>query len=98
LTEITTLDIQSLVEEAVDQPLAEFAMDANWYEAYGMDSLGAVALHVDVRKRYGIDIPVARMPEIRTGEQLAAVLQELLAAPAPQDAAAAVVAEAAVHE
>ena len=70
-------EIKEVVEIALDRELDEFSMDANFYETYGMDSLGAVALVVEVQKRYDVRIPDDYMPNIRTGDQLKAVVEEL---------------------
>lgn len=71
--------IQDIVEVAVDDAIPNFSMDANWYEHYAMDSLGAVALQMEVYRRLGVRIPEQRMPEIRTGQQLTEVVLELQA-------------------
>lgn len=69
--------IQEIVELAIDKDIPEFTMAGNWYEDYGMDSLGAIALSVEVRKTFNVVIPDERMPDIRTGAQLADVIVEL---------------------
>lgn len=73
-------EIKAVMEIAIDKELPDFSMAANWYEDYEMDSLGAVALSVEVRKRFGVTIPDERMPDIRTGEQLSDLIVELLIA------------------
>lgn len=73
----TEQQVREVVELAIDKDIPEFTMTGNWYEDYGMDSLGAIALSVEVRKQFGIVIPDERMPDIRTGEQLVAVIVEL---------------------
>jgi acyl carrier protein len=80
VTDISIGEIKEIVEIALDRELDEFAMDANFYEAYSMDSLGAVALVVEVQKRFDVRIPDERMPEVRTGEQLKAIIAELMMA------------------
>lgn len=76
----TEQQVREVVELAIDKDIPEFTMTGNWYEDYGMDSLGAIALSVEVRKQFGIVIPDERMPDIRTGEQLVAVIVELQSA------------------
>jgi len=71
------IEVREIVEIGLDRELESFSMKANWYEEYGMDSLGAVAVVVEVQKRYDIRIPDERMPDIQTGEQLKAVIEEL---------------------
>lgn len=80
MIEIGNNDIKEIVEIALDRELEEFSMSANFYENYDMDSLGAVALVVEVQKRYDVRIPDERMPDVRTGDQLKAIVEELIKA------------------
>lgn len=80
MTDISIGEIKEIVEIALDRELDEFSMDANFYEAYSMDSLGAVALVVEVQKRFDVRIPDDTMPNVRTGEQLKATIAELIEA------------------
>lgn len=73
----TESEIREIVETAVDDELDSFSMEGNFYEDYGMDSLGAISLVVEVQKRYKVRLPDKRMPDIRTGNQLVAAIQEL---------------------
>lgn len=78
--EIGSGEIKEIVEIALDSELDEFSMEADFYEVYSMDSLGAVALVVEVQKRFDVRIPDERMPQARTGQQLRAIIAELIAA------------------
>lgn len=80
MIEIRDEDIKEIVEIALDREVDEFSMSANFYENYDMDSLGAVALVVEVQKRYDVRIPDERMPDVRTGDQLKAIVEELIKA------------------
>jgi len=71
------IEIKDIIEIALDRELEEFSMDADFYEDYDMDSLGAVALVVEIQKRYDVRVPDERMPDVRTGDQLKAVVEEL---------------------
>lgn len=73
-----TQDIKEIIEIALDRELDDFAMNAHLYETYGMDSLGAVALVVEVQKRYDVRIPDEQMPDILTGDQLQAAIKKLM--------------------
>lgn len=86
--ELAIADIKEIVEYALDRELAAFSMTADFYEEYMMDSLGAVALVVEVQKRCDVRIPDERMPQVRTGEQLAAIVAELRGAAMPREVAA----------
>lgn len=80
MIEIGNDEIKEIVEIALDREVDEFSMSANFYENYDMDSLGAVALVVEVQKRYDVRIPDERMPDVRTGDQLKAIVEELFKA------------------
>lgn len=79
MADITIDEVKEIVEIALDRDLDDFSMDANFYIDYQMDSLGAVALVVEVQKRYGVRIPDGRMPRIQTGNQLKENIEEILA-------------------
>lgn len=79
MSDITVDEVKEVLEIALDRDLDEFSMEANFYTDYQMDSLAAVALVVEVQKRYGVRIPDGRMPKIQTGEQLKANVEEILA-------------------
>ena len=70
-------DIKDIVEIAVDDEIPNFTMEGNWYEDYGMDSLGAIALVVEVTKRYNVRLPDDLMPSLRTGNDLIAAITKL---------------------
>lgn len=75
--QITVEDIKEIVEIGVDNDIPNFTMDGNWYEEYGMDSLGAIAVVVEVQKRFDVRIPDEAMHEIFTGNQLVAAIEEM---------------------
>lgn len=79
MASVTTEEIKEILEIALDRDLDEFSMDANWYSDYQMDSLAAVALVVELQKRYDIRIPDGRMPKIQNGHQLKANIEEISA-------------------
>ena len=80
MTAISIGEIKEIVEIALDRELDEFSMEANFYEDYAMDSLGAVALVVEVQKRFDVRIPDESMPSARTGLQLKTIIMELVEA------------------
>lgn len=79
MADMTVDDVKEILEIALDRDLDEFSMDANFYTDYQMDSLAAVALVVEVQKRYGVRIPDGRMPKVLTGTQLKANVEEIMA-------------------
>ncbi len=53
-------------------------MSANFYEEYEMDSLGAVALLVEMQKGFKVKVPEAEMPKILTGNDLRELIVKLI--------------------
>lgn len=74
---LTDKEGKEIVEIALDRELDAFSMDADFYDDYDMDSLGTVALTVEVQKRYGVRISDDAAPRIRTGRRLRAFLEGL---------------------
>lgn len=87
----TEAQIKDIIELAVDNELPAFSMDANWYTDYDMDSLGAVQLVVEVQKVFKVRLPDSKMSEIRTGNDLVAVILELQAAQSSSGSAVAAI-------
>jgi len=85
----TPHQIRELVELAMDTEVPGFTMEGNWYEDYAMDSISAISLVVEVQKMFGVMLPDDRMPDVRTGNQLLAIIVEMLAQPAVAEVAAA---------
>jgi len=75
----TEAKIKEIVEIAIDGELPNFEMSGNWYTDYDMDSLGAVALVVEVQKAFKVRLPEARMPDIRTGNDLMQIILDMQA-------------------
>lgn len=64
-----TLDLTELyavIEIAMDEEIEPFGLDDDFYEDIGMDSMGAVAMIVEIQRRFRIRIPEADVPELRT--------------------------------
>lgn len=96
---VSVEEIKDILEIALDKELDEFSMDAHFYFDMEMDSLAAVALVVEVQKRYGVRIPDERMPEVLNGNQLKAAIEDIAAnPPAPADEAADVASPVAAPE
>ncbi|GKW41790.1 acyl carrier protein [Pectobacterium parvum] len=75
---VTENKIKEIVEVALDKELDEFSMSANFYEEYEMDSLGAVALLVEMQKGFKVKVPEAEMPKILTGNDLRELIVKLI--------------------
>ncbi|MBK6616482.1 acyl carrier protein [Ottowia sp.] len=93
----TEAQIHEIVKDAIDAPddIPGFSMDGNWYEDYGMDSLGAVALVVEVQKKFKVRLADNDMPNIRTGNQLVEAIVKLQSAATAGEAGATAEASAA---
>lgn len=75
---VTKEQIREIIEIALDRELDDFDMDTNFYEGYEMDSLGAVALVVEVQKKYQVKVPEEEIPNILTGNDLKAFIEKLV--------------------
>ncbi len=63
------LDIQELkamIEIAMDQEIPELAPDIHLYEELGMDSIGAVAMIVEIQRRCHVRIDEKEIPDLTT--------------------------------
>lgn len=68
-----TLDIlvlKSILEVAMDQELPSIAPETHFYDDLGMDSMGAVAMVVEIQRRLGVRIPDEEVPSLQTAESL----------------------------
>lgn len=78
MTMLTEADFMEIVEDALDRPVPDFRMDANLYEEYGMDSMGAAVMVVDIQRLTGFRIPDEDIPTLRTCNAFLAYLEEKL--------------------
>lgn len=56
--------VKRIVADAADYPLEKVALDDNIYLEYGLDSLGAVAIMVELNEMFGVPEPKSE-PEFR---------------------------------
>lgn len=66
--------IRELVEVGLDRKLDDFNLEQNFYTDLGLDSMGAIALFVELQRRTGIQISEQEAPDIQTGRQLEAIV------------------------
>ncbi len=67
------LDIQELkaiIEIAMDQEIPSLAPDVHLYEELGMDSIGAVAMIVEIQRRCHVRIDEKEIPNLTTPQLL----------------------------
>jgi len=57
-------DIFDFVEIAMDEPVQNLQLDTHLYEELGMDSIGAVAMVVEIQRRYGVRLPEELIPTL----------------------------------
>jgi len=76
-------ELKQIVEIAMDQEVASFAVDADLYADLGMDSMGAVALVVEVQRRFRVRIRDEDMPSLRTPAALLSYVNGRLALALP---------------
>lgn len=70
--------IREIVEIGLDRELDEFNLEQNFYTDLGLDSMGAIALFVELQRRTGIEISTQEAPNIQTGKQLEAFINNKL--------------------
>ena len=68
-------DLKGMLETALDEELESFDPQANFYQDYGLDSMGAVALFVELQRATGVEIDADLAPSLQTGEQVMAYLE-----------------------
>ena len=71
-------ELKQIVEIAMDQEVAELDENVDLYEELGMDSIGAVAMIVEIQRRCQVRIPEEVVPQLRTPRLL---LEYISAAP-----------------
>ena len=71
-----TNDIKSLVAKVVKIPEEKLKMDANLFTDLGIDSLLGIEIFAALDKKYGIDIPEARLREVKTLADLIRVVSD----------------------
>lgn len=67
------LDIQELkaiIEIALDHEIAELPVDIHLYEELGLDSIGAVAMIVEIQRRFHVRIDEKEIPVLTTPQLL----------------------------
>ncbi len=62
--------IKELVEIGLDRSLDVFDLQHNLYVDLGMDSMGAVAMFVELQRRTRIEIDAEEAPRLQTGQEL----------------------------
>jgi acyl carrier protein len=70
VSNVTLAEIKQILEIAIDQDLLEITPDSHLYEQLGMDSMGAVAMVIEVQRRFGIRIHETDIPRITTVREL----------------------------
>jgi acyl carrier protein len=68
--------LKEILECVLDNEIAELDQDANIYDVLGMDSIGAVAMVVEIQRRFSVRIPDDRIPQLHS---VRAILDEVIA-------------------
>lgn len=72
-----TLDeLKEIVELALDEPVDDLGPDTDFYTDLGMDSIGAVAMIVEIQRRTQIRVGEEVAPTLRTPAALLRHLDE----------------------
>lgn len=70
-------ELRQIVEIALDSPgtdLTNFGAESNLYTEIGLDSIAAVAMVIEIERRFGVRIPDDEVPQLQTP---AAILERL---------------------
>ncbi len=60
--------LHDIVEIALDREVPELTPDVNLYTDIGMDSFGAVAMVVEIQRKYSVRIPDGEIANLQTPE------------------------------
>lgn len=71
--------IKEFVETALDRAVPNFSLTQNFYTELTLDSLGAIALFVEVQRHTRVSISPEEAEHIQTGEQLLSFIQNRIA-------------------
>lgn len=66
MTRLTLDDLKEIIEIALDEPVDNLTLDSDFYEDLGMDSIGAVAMIVEIQRRTQVRIEETVAPTLRT--------------------------------
>lgn len=76
MIDLTLQEFVQILSDIVERPLGTdvCGLRTNIYHELGLDSLGAVALVVELRRRYGVRVPDNDIPSLQTPEDFIAYL------------------------
>lgn len=66
MTELSNNELKEFVEIGLDRELDDFDMNANLFDDYGMESMGIVAMVVEIQRKTGVKIPDKVLPDLYT--------------------------------
>ena len=70
-------ELREVIEIALDRELHQMELDSHLYEELGMDSIGAVAMVVEIQRRFKIRIDESAIPGLLTPRLLAEYVNRL---------------------
>jgi acyl carrier protein len=71
--------LRPLLEVALDRAVPELELDTHLYTDAGMDSMGAVALVVEIDRRFKVRLPEEEIPNLHTARQYLAAIEARVA-------------------
>jgi acyl carrier protein len=71
-------ELKAIIEMAMDQEVPNLQPDMDLYTDIGMDSIGAVAMIVEIQRQLNIRVPEDDVPELRTPTLLIEYLDRAL--------------------
>ena len=69
-------EIKALVAKVIKVPPEKISLSANLFTDLGIDSLLGVEIFAALDKKYGIDIPEARLKDVKTLQDIIQIVSE----------------------
>lgn len=73
---ISKEELKEIIEIALDRELDNFELNFNLYNDFGMDSMGAVVMIVEIQRRTGIKIPDTEIKNLLTPQAILGYLSK----------------------
>jgi acyl carrier protein len=73
-----TKEVIELVAKIVKLPIDKVTLESNLFEELNVDSLIGVEIFAALDKKYGIDVPEAKLKDVRTVQDLINLVNNLI--------------------
>jgi len=72
---ISLPELRQIIEVALDRDPGDISLESRLYEQLGFDSIGMVALVVEIQRRFGVRIPELEVPNLRTVQDIIVAIE-----------------------